>query len=463
MRRTRQSSRRLASTTARAHEVTPTRRTAIEATERDADGGRALRAATPATADDDRRPARAEAARATSAAMPVRADDGSARPGAEQPARARRRRPRRHQLDGSERSMSSRLRRHGGPSTAVAALTADVGRSAARRRRITCYRSLLVKLPTRRAVQHHLSARRPGARPVDRRDHHPDLPDLHLRPGRARQAQGLRVRAHAEPDARRARAQPRGDRRRQGRRSRSPRAWRRSTPIATLLKAGDHVVVSDNIYGGTFRLFDKVLTRYQLSFSYVDTVDLDAVEQAITPGDPDAVRRDADQPAHAAHRSAARPPSSRTGTTSVWSSTTRSRAPTSSGRSSSAPTSSSHSTTKYLNGHSDSVGGVVIAGARRRHRVAEVRPERRRRDPRPVRLVAGAARHQDAAAAHGAAQRQRPGARASSWRRTRRSQQVYYPGLAVASAARAGAAADARLRRDARVRARVARGRARGC
>ena len=34
--------------------------------------------------------------------------------------------------------------------------------------------------------------------------------------------------------------------------------------IATLLKSGDHVIVSDNTYGGTFRLFDKVLTRYQL-------------------------------------------------------------------------------------------------------------------------------------------------------------------------------------------------------
>src|SRR2546425_7469011 len=52
--------------------------------------------------------------------------------------------------------------------------------------------------------------------------------------------------------------------------------------IATLLKAGDHVVVSDNTYGGTFRLFDKVLTRYQLSFSYVDTADLAATERAFT-------------------------------------------------------------------------------------------------------------------------------------------------------------------------------------
>ena len=53
--------------------------------------------------------------------------------------------------------------------------------------------------------------------------------------------------------------------------------------IASMLKSGDHVIVSDNVYGGTFRLFDKVLTRYQLSFSYVDTGDLEATERAFTP------------------------------------------------------------------------------------------------------------------------------------------------------------------------------------
>src|SRR5881398_2059879 len=53
--------------------------------------------------------------------------------------------------------------------------------------------------------------------------------------------------------------------------------------IATMLKSGDHVVVSDNTYGGTFRLFDKVLTKFQLSFSYVDTADLDETERAFTP------------------------------------------------------------------------------------------------------------------------------------------------------------------------------------
>src|SRR6266700_6904269 len=53
--------------------------------------------------------------------------------------------------------------------------------------------------------------------------------------------------------------------------------------ITTLLKAGDHVVVSDNTYGGTFRLFDKVLKKFSLSFSYVDTADLGNVERAFTP------------------------------------------------------------------------------------------------------------------------------------------------------------------------------------
>ena len=53
--------------------------------------------------------------------------------------------------------------------------------------------------------------------------------------------------------------------------------------ITARLKTGDHVIVTDNTYGGTFRLFDKVLTRYGFTFSYVDTSDLTAIERAITP------------------------------------------------------------------------------------------------------------------------------------------------------------------------------------
>ena len=53
--------------------------------------------------------------------------------------------------------------------------------------------------------------------------------------------------------------------------------------VTTLLKAGDHVIISDNVYGGTFRLFDKVLSRFQLTATYVDTGDLNLVEEALAP------------------------------------------------------------------------------------------------------------------------------------------------------------------------------------
>src|SRR4030095_6087882 len=52
--------------------------------------------------------------------------------------------------------------------------------------------------------------------------------------------------------------------------------------ITTLLQTGDHVVVTDNTYGGTFRLFEKVLRKYGLEFTYVDTSQLDRVESAFT-------------------------------------------------------------------------------------------------------------------------------------------------------------------------------------
>ncbi len=57
--------------------------------------------------------------------------------------------------------------------------------------------------------------------------------------------------------------------------------------IGTLLEvldAGDHVIASDDLYGGSFRLFDKVRRRSAgLTFSYVDLADLAAVEAAFTP------------------------------------------------------------------------------------------------------------------------------------------------------------------------------------
>ncbi len=56
-----------------------------------------------------------------------------------------------------------------------------------------------------------------------------------------------------------------------------------TSAVLNLLSAGDHAVVTDDLYGGTYRLFTRVLERYGLQFTYVDMSDLDAVRAAIKP------------------------------------------------------------------------------------------------------------------------------------------------------------------------------------
>jgi cystathionine gamma-lyase/cystathionine beta-lyase/cystathionine gamma-lyase/homocysteine desulfhydrase len=130
--------------------------------------------------------------------------------------------------------------------------------------------------------------------------------------------------------------------------------------IAARLATSDHVIVTDNTYGGTFRLFDKVLRRYGLQFTFVDTSDLAATERAFTPQTKlifvetptNPVLRLTDLAAVAAMAHAR-------GAVLVVDNTFASPAlqrPLSHGADMVI-----HSTTKYLNGHSDSVGGVVIA------------------------------------------------------------------------------------------------------
>jgi cystathionine gamma-lyase/cystathionine beta-lyase/cystathionine gamma-lyase/homocysteine desulfhydrase len=130
--------------------------------------------------------------------------------------------------------------------------------------------------------------------------------------------------------------------------------------ITARLGTGDHVIVTDNTYGGTFRLFDKVLTRYGLEFSYVDTSDLDAVERAFrpatklvfveTPTNP--VMRITDIAGVVARAHARR---AAVVVDNTFASPALQR-PLALGADLVV-----HSTTKYLNGHSDSVGGVVVA------------------------------------------------------------------------------------------------------
>ncbi len=130
--------------------------------------------------------------------------------------------------------------------------------------------------------------------------------------------------------------------------------------IASRLSSGDHVVVTDNTYGGTFRLFDKVLTRHGLQFSYVDTSDLSAVERAMTPRtklvfietptNPVLRLTDIAAVAGIAHRHGA-----------VLTVDNTFASPCLQKPLALGADLVMHSTTKYLNGHSDSIGGVVVA------------------------------------------------------------------------------------------------------
>jgi cystathionine beta-lyase/cystathionine gamma-synthase len=130
--------------------------------------------------------------------------------------------------------------------------------------------------------------------------------------------------------------------------------------ITSMLKSGDHVVVSDNVYGGTFRLFEQVLSRYQLTFTYVDTADLDATRRAFTPAtrllfvetpsNPIMRITDLAGAAQLAHQHGAR-----LAVDNTFASPCLQR-PIEFGADLVM-----HSTTKYLNGHSDSVGGIVVA------------------------------------------------------------------------------------------------------
>src|SRR5688572_30661187 len=53
--------------------------------------------------------------------------------------------------------------------------------------------------------------------------------------------------------------------------------------LMKLFRAGDHVVCGENVYGGTFRLFDRLLQNFGFRFSYVDTQDPQRIADAMTP------------------------------------------------------------------------------------------------------------------------------------------------------------------------------------
>jgi cystathionine gamma-lyase/cystathionine beta-lyase/cystathionine gamma-lyase/homocysteine desulfhydrase len=129
--------------------------------------------------------------------------------------------------------------------------------------------------------------------------------------------------------------------------------------VMTLLQSGDHVVVTDNTYGGTYRLFERVLRKYQLDFTYVDTSNTSAIAAAIgpqtkmlfleTPTNPTLRLTDLAAACEVAHKRDVAVVVDNTFASPYV------QRPIDFGADIVV-----HSTTKFLNGHSDSVGGVVV-------------------------------------------------------------------------------------------------------
>jgi cystathionine beta-lyase/cystathionine gamma-synthase len=131
------------------------------------------------------------------------------------------------------------------------------------------------------------------------------------------------------------------------------------TALCTMMKSGDHVVCSDNVYGGTGRLFDKVLTNYGLTFTYVDTSVAENVAAAITPAtklvhietptNPMMSLTDIEAVAKICHAKGVELSVDNTFLSPYL------QQPIALGADIVM-----HSTTKFLNGHSDGLGGVLV-------------------------------------------------------------------------------------------------------
>jgi cystathionine gamma-lyase len=129
--------------------------------------------------------------------------------------------------------------------------------------------------------------------------------------------------------------------------------------IMMLFKSGDHIVCGENVYGGTFRLFDKILQGLGMTFTYVDTRDPQRIADAMkantrmvlveTPTNPLMRITDLRAAADIAHRGNALLVVDNTFASPFF------QRPFELGADIIF-----HSTTKYLNGHSDMVGGIAV-------------------------------------------------------------------------------------------------------
>ena len=131
------------------------------------------------------------------------------------------------------------------------------------------------------------------------------------------------------------------------------------TAMITMLRSGDHVICGENVYGGTPRLFNQIVTRYGIQFSYVDTSDPENVRRAIrpstklvhieTPTNPIMTLTDIRAVADVCHERGVELAVDNTFMSPYF------QRPNELGADIVM-----HSTTKFLNGHSDGLGGVLI-------------------------------------------------------------------------------------------------------
>src|ERR1700758_3024030 len=129
--------------------------------------------------------------------------------------------------------------------------------------------------------------------------------------------------------------------------------------LVATLHAGDHVICSANVYGGTARLFNEIIEHYGIEIEYVDTANLDAVKAAIkpntklihieTPTNPLMVLTDIAAVSEIAHARGVEVSVDNTFMSPALQSPLKLGADV-----------VMHSTTKFLNGHSDGLGGVLI-------------------------------------------------------------------------------------------------------
>jgi cystathionine gamma-lyase len=129
--------------------------------------------------------------------------------------------------------------------------------------------------------------------------------------------------------------------------------------LMKLFRAGDHLVIGSNVYGGTFRLVDKIIQHYGIAISWVDTRDPQRIEDAIRPNTKGLILETPTNPLmHLTDLAAASAIAKKAGALTVVDNTFASpffQNPLALGADLAW-----HSSTKYLNGHSDLLGGVAV-------------------------------------------------------------------------------------------------------